>query len=45
MNVINQFWKALFQGDLPGVTAFTSPLSLKAKGVWEKNFAICKQVD
>lgn len=45
MNVINPIWRALFQGNHPGMTAFTSTLPPGAKGAWEQAFALCRQVE
>lgn len=45
MNVIKECWKALFQGNHPGMTAFISTISHEAKGAWEKAFAVCRLID
>lgn len=44
MNVISQCWKALFQGDHPGMTAFAS-ISPEDQGAWEKAFTKCRQIE
>ncbi|MGH0114916.1 UNVERIFIED_CONTAM: hypothetical protein FKN15_065840 [Acipenser sinensis] len=45
MNVISHCWKELFGGCHPGVTAFKATVSAKAKGEWEKAFAVCQKIE
>ncbi|KAJ8365122.1 hypothetical protein SKAU_G00139530 [Synaphobranchus kaupii] len=45
MNVITECCKALFQGGHPGVTAFGSTVSSKAKKAWDQAFAVCRRIE
>lgn len=45
MNIITECWKALFQGSHPGITAFGSTVSSKAKEAWYQAFAVCRGIE
>lgn len=45
MNVIKECWKALFQENHPGMTAFVSTISPEAKGAWVKAFVVTRLIE
>lgn len=44
MNVITECWKELMEGVHPGVVAFRASVAPEAGSLWEKAFAVCRQV-
>lgn len=44
MNVISECWKELMQGTHPGVVAFQAAVEPAAGNLWDKAFAVCRQI-